>query len=115
MYVNTIPLALLIVLFVMGFVYWDTTRRGLPRRTCYLWTGCISFVSFSVFFLSMFAIDDFLIRLYLDLRGYERLRVFHSAGLINLLFKFGVAMNTLIVLVYVVGSRYGPLVLQIES
>ena len=101
--------AILTVLFVTGFVYWDTTRRGLPQRARSRWTGSVGFVSSCGFVLSMTVFDDILIRVYADMSRHSTVMAFTPIDLVMMLFKIGVVISALAVLMYVVGSRFGPL------
>jgi hypothetical protein len=107
--------AILTVFFVMGLVYWDATRRGLPQQTRSRWTGCVGFVSSCGFVLSITVFDDILIWIYKNMSGHPPMMVFTPYDFVMMLFKIGVAISALAVLMYVIGSRFGPLKPQTRS
>lgn len=88
-------------------VYADALRRDVPRRTRHLWAGSVGFVS-SGAFVGLCAFGEVLYRAYLGLMGTPK--VVHSPrGLVTGLLVGGLAVSSVAVLAYGVGSRYGPL------
>lgn len=76
----------------------------------------VGFVSVCGFVLSMFVVADIPVRVYREMRGYDRAQTpLTAVDLLDLLLEFGVAISASAVFLYIVGSRVEPLKPQAES
>lgn len=102
--------AVLTVFLATGTVYWDASCRRLSQRTRLRWTGGVGLVSSCGFVLSFSVLDDIFIDAYLYMYGYPTvITTFTPYDIVMMSFAIGVVISVLAVLIYVVGSRFGPL------
>lgn len=99
-------LNLAVGLLATGLVVADALRRDLPTRRTLGWTGFVALVSIGGS-LTVAVADDTLYRLWAS--GGDTAIVVTPVQLLTGVVVAGLAVSTLAVLTYGVGSRYGPL------
>ena len=104
--VGTLLVSLLVSLIATSLVVADTFRRDLPSRTQAGWMGFVAPVAVGGS-LAVAAGDSALYRL--ALAGEPSVVTVTPRQLFSAVAGAGLALSTLAVLTYGVGSRYGPL------
>lgn len=107
---HLLALAPLFLFILPSIVYVDTGRRDLPRRSVWSWTIGVGSASIISFHLLVFKFNTEFVGAYYHIHGGSPdLMPATTTNLLYWNFELYLASCALLLLLYGVGSRFGPL------